>query len=97
MDFRGGVSRGPFGGPNRFWASKVGPQRSQSVSNDRKKAKHDTKEPADCEKELQKSSLFGAWPGGLRETLTIRPPPLLAKGSLGVLDQRLDSCLSLTL
>ena len=28
-------------------------------------------EPTDCEKELQKSSLFGAWPGGLREALTI--------------------------
>ena len=37
----------------------------------------------DYKKELQKSSLFGAWLGGLREALTIRPPPLLAKGSLG--------------
>ena len=36
------------------------------------------------ENELQKWTLFGSRPGGLREALTIiRPPPLLAKGSLG--------------
>ena len=37
------------------------------------------------ENELRKWTLFGSRPGGLREALTIRPPPLLAKGSLGVL------------
>ena len=35
------------------------------------------------ENELRKWTLFGARPGGLREALTIRLPPLLAKGSLG--------------
>ena len=37
-----------------------------------KSTKNDTKEPPDYEKELQKSSLFGAWPDGLREPLTIK-------------------------
>ena len=36
------------------------------------KAKNDSRELPDCEKELQKSSLFGAWPGGLRDTLTTK-------------------------
>ena len=35
--------------------------------------KHDTKEPPDCEKELQKSSLSRAWPGGLLEALNNWP------------------------
>ena len=34
-------------------------------------------------KKNSKKTLFGSRPGGLREALTIRPPPLLAKGSLG--------------
>ena len=50
--------------------------------------KNSTKKPPDCEKVLQKSSLLGAWPGGLREALAIRPPPLLAKGSLGRAETR---------
>ena len=32
---------------------------------------NDTEEPQDYKKELLKLSLFGAWPGGLREALTI--------------------------
>ena len=33
---QGGASRDTFGGPNRFVGSKVGPQRSQRASNNRK-------------------------------------------------------------
>ena len=61
----------PPGAPLVAQTAKMGPHRSQSAPNDRKINKNDTKEPQDCEKELQKSSLFGAWPGGLREALTI--------------------------
>mgnify|MGYP000440384548 CR=1 FL=1 len=47
--------------------------------------KKSSQKSPECEKELQKWTLFGSRPGGLREALTIRPPPLLllAKGSLG--------------
>ena len=51
-------------GPNRFGAPKMLPIIV-------KWSKHFTKEPPECEKELQKPSLFGVWPGGLREALTI--------------------------
>ena len=34
-------------------------------------------------KKAPKVKPFRSWPGRLREALTIRPPPLLAKGSLG--------------
>ena len=36
------------------------------------KTKKDSRELPDCEKEIQKSSLFEAWPGGLREALTTK-------------------------
>ena len=32
---------------------------------------NDTEERHNSEKDIEKSSLFGAWPGGLREALTI--------------------------
>ena len=41
------------------------------ASNDQKRIKNNTKEPPDCEKELPKSSLFGALPGGLRTALSM--------------------------
>ena len=56
-------------------ASKVFPMIEKSV-------KHDTKEPPDCAKELQKSSRFGAWPGGLLEALTIN------RSTINALDHR---------
>ena len=70
-DFRVGASWGTLGDPNRFLASKVGPQRPKVLPMIEKRNKHDTKESPESEKELQKSSLFGAWLGGLREALTI--------------------------
>ena len=94
--FRGGASSCTFGCPNRFCDEKVGPQHCQSASNDRKMNWKWHRRTPDREKELLKWTLLGAWPGGLREALTIRPPPLLAKGSLGVLDTSVDSFLSLT-
>ena len=69
--FGGGASWGTFGGPNRFWALKMDPSAPKVLPMIEKWTKNDTKDPQDCEKELQKSSLFGAWPGGLREALTI--------------------------
>ena len=56
----------------RFWASKVGPQRSPNAHNDWKISQTLHQGASDCEKELQKPSLFEAWPGGLREALTIK-------------------------
>ena len=85
-EFISGVA--PVGAPlvalTAFGHEKLAPRAPKVPPMIEKTTKNDTKEPPDCEKELQKSSLFGAWPGGLREALTIRPPPLLAKGSLGV-------------
>ena len=52
---------------NQKWA----PSAPKVVPMIEKEPKHDTEELFDCEKELQQSSLFGAWPGGLREALTI--------------------------
>ena len=63
----GGASWGTFGGPNRFWTLKWAPTVPKVLPMIEKLTKNDTKEPQDCEKELQKSSLFETWPGGLRE------------------------------
>ena len=60
-----------FGVRTRFGALKIGPGAPKVLPMIEKLTKHDTKEPPDCEKELQKSSLFGAWTGGLCEALTI--------------------------
>ena len=67
----GGASWGTFAGTNSFWTLKMGPQRYQSPPNKRKMNRRAIKELQDCGKELQKSSLVLAWPGGLREALTI--------------------------
>ena len=69
--FRGFASWGTFGGPIHFLTLKVGPSAPKVLPMIENWPKNDTKEPQDCEKELQKTSLFGAWPGGLREALTI--------------------------
>ena len=45
----------------------------------KKLSKHDTKEPPDSEKELQKSSIFRAWFGGLREALAITQQHIMTK------------------
>ena len=50
--------------------------------------KKNSKKNPEREKELQKWTLFGSRPGGLCEALTIRPRPLLAKGSLGRAGQK---------
>ena len=50
---------------------KRAPRSAQGASNDRKMNKKSPQRAPDCQKERQKSSLFGAWPGGLREALTI--------------------------
>jgi len=57
--------------PKLFFDTTMGPQRSQSVPNDRKMNQNWYQRLQDCEKELQKSSFFKTWPGGLREALTI--------------------------
>ena len=52
-DFRGGASGSTFGAPSRFWASKVGPQSSQSqfgLPLIDKWIKNEIQEPIDCEK-----------------------------------------------
>ena len=51
---------------------KWAPSASKVLPVIQKYGKPDTKEIPDCEKELQKSSFFGPWPGGLREALTIK-------------------------
>ena len=51
---------------------KCAPSTPKMLPRIQKCAKKFTKETPDCEKELQKSSLFRAWPGGLREALTIK-------------------------
>ena len=50
---------------------KLAPSAPKVLPMIEKSTKNDTKEPPDCEKELPNSSLFGTWPGGLREALTI--------------------------
>ena len=70
-DFGGGASWGTFGGPNHFWTLKMDPSAPKVLPMIEKWTKNDTKKLQDCEKELQKSSLFETWPGGLREALTM--------------------------
>ena len=45
-----------FSGPNRFCDEKVSPQRSQSAPKNEKYAKTTSREPLECEKELQKGA-----------------------------------------
>ena len=78
--FRGFASRGTFGGPIRFFTLKVGPSAPKVLPMIENWPKNDTKEPQDCEKELQKTIkkrfqmciCWGTWPGGLREALSIK-------------------------
>ena len=70
-DIAGNASKSTFGGSNRFCDQKVCPNDPWVLPKIEKWTKKKTKEPPDGEKELQKSSLFGAKPGGLREALTI--------------------------
>ena len=51
-----------------------------------KKTKHDTKEPPDSEKELQKSSLFGILPGGGSRAPEAPPNPPSPSWSLELLE-----------
>ena len=51
---KGFASCGAFGGSNRFCDQEMGPQRSQSAPKTEKWARNDSREPVDCEKELQK-------------------------------------------
>ena len=65
----------PLGAPllaeTAFGHQKKAPSSPKVLPMIEKCAKHNTKAPNDCEKKLQKRSLFGAWPGGLREALTM--------------------------
>ena len=70
-DFGGSACWGALVGPNLFWTLKWVPSAAKVLPMIDKLIKNYTKEPQDCEKELQQSSLFGAWPAGLHEALTI--------------------------
>ena len=71
-DFISGVA--PLGAPlvaqTAFGHQKFAPSAPKLLSMIEKSIKNHTKEPPDCEKKLSNSSLFGTWPGGLREALT---------------------------
>jgi hypothetical protein len=57
--FRGGASWGTFGGPIHFLTLKMGPSAPKVLPMIQNWPKNDAKEPQDCEKELQKTSLSG--------------------------------------
>ena len=57
--FGGGASWGTFGRPNRFWASNVAPQGSQSASNDRKINQKWPQRAPRLRKRASKFKLFG--------------------------------------
>ena len=99
-----------FGGPNRFCDQKINPQRSQSASNDRKMNQKLHKRAPRVRKLTPKvdpfrshakmSSKSGPFsdpgPADCAKRLQSARPLCLQRGAWGVLDRKLESCLSLT-
>ena len=68
--FGGGDSWAPLVAQTALGHKKI-PGAPKALPMIKQWTKHDTKEPQDCETQFHKSSHFEAWPGRLREALSL--------------------------